>query len=83
VLNCNRKRSLFSISRIRPASRVLGLLADSDVFLITPERGLARVVDGASRLRPRLVRCFVTGYGPDGPLAAEPTFDTVLQGRVR
>ena len=39
--------------------------------------------DVLAATNPRLVRCFVTGFGPGGPLAAEPAFDTVLQGAKR
>jgi crotonobetainyl-CoA:carnitine CoA-transferase CaiB-like acyl-CoA transferase len=37
---------------------------------------------GEARLRelnPRLIYCAISGFGPDGPAAARPTFDTVAQ----
>jgi len=34
-----------------------------------------------SRINPRIITCSVTGYGPVGPLAADPGFDPLLQSR--
>jgi crotonobetainyl-CoA:carnitine CoA-transferase CaiB-like acyl-CoA transferase len=31
---------------------------------------------------PRLIRVYVSGWGPDGPLADRPAFDSVVQARV-
>ncbi|VFB20008.1 CaiB/BaiF CoA transferase family protein [Pseudomonas fragi] len=33
-------------------------------------------------INPRLVQLSITGYGPDGPLASEPAFDALIQGRT-
>ena len=85
--NCNRSKRSVVLDLKDPAGRdaMLGLLADSDVFLANWRAGVADSLglsdDALAAANPRLVRCFVTGYGPDGPLAAEPAFDTVLQGR--
>ncbi|MFN0185319.1 MAG: CaiB/BaiF CoA transferase family protein [Aquabacterium sp.] len=35
--------------------------------------------DTLARLNPRLVRLSITGFGPDGPRAAEPAYDAVIQ----
>ena len=32
-------------------------------------------------VNPRIISCSVTGYGPHGPLAADPGFDPLLQAR--
>ena len=70
-----------------PAGRdaLLELLADADVFLANWRAGIAESLgltdDVLAATNPRLVRCFITGFGPGGPLAAEPAFDTVLQAR--
>ncbi|MGE5594774.1 MAG: CoA transferase, partial [Hyphomicrobiales bacterium] len=34
-----------------------------------------------SAINPRIITCSVTGYGPEGPLAADPGFDPILQAR--
>jgi crotonobetainyl-CoA:carnitine CoA-transferase CaiB-like acyl-CoA transferase len=66
-------------------ARLLDLLAASDVFLANWRAGGADALgltdDVLAAANPRLVRCFVTGFGPDGPSAGEPAFDTVVQGR--
>jgi crotonobetainyl-CoA:carnitine CoA-transferase CaiB-like acyl-CoA transferase len=33
-------------------------------------------------INPRLVHFSITGYGPDGPMAAEPAYDALVQGRT-
>jgi crotonobetainyl-CoA:carnitine CoA-transferase CaiB-like acyl-CoA transferase len=64
---------------------LLGLLAEADVFVSNWRAGVAESLGLSDEVlaatNPRLVRCFVTGFGPDGPLVSEPAFDTVLQGR--
>jgi crotonobetainyl-CoA:carnitine CoA-transferase CaiB-like acyl-CoA transferase len=85
--NLNRsKRSLvLDLKSDDGRARLLDLLAGSDVFLANWRAGGAEALglsdDVLVATNPRLVRCFVTGFGPDGPSAAEPAFDTVLQGR--
>ena len=85
--NCNRSKRSVVLDLKDPAGRdaLLELLAASDVFLANWRAGVAESLglsdDVLAAANPRLVRCFVTGYGPDGPLATEPAFDTVLQGR--
>jgi crotonobetainyl-CoA:carnitine CoA-transferase CaiB-like acyl-CoA transferase len=85
--NCNRsKRSVvLDLKSAAGHDALLELLATSDVFLANWRAGVAESLglsdDVLRATNPRLVRCFVTGFGPDGPLSAEPAFDTVLQGR--
>lgn len=38
--------------------------------------------DVVSALNPRLVRLSITGFGPDGPMAAEPAYDSLIQART-
>ena len=33
------------------------------------------------KINPRIISCSVTGYGPAGPLAADPGFDPLMQAR--
>lgn len=59
------------------------LVARSDVFIQNARPGVMERLglgyDTLGRLNPRLVYCAVTGFGPDGPDAARPAYDTVAQ----
>ena len=59
------------------------LLADADIFIQNFRPGVAdRLKVDAARLQamnPRLIYCSISGFGPDGPGAGRPAFDTVAQ----
>jgi crotonobetainyl-CoA:carnitine CoA-transferase CaiB-like acyl-CoA transferase len=59
------------------------LLATADVYVQNFRPGAAeRMGLGADELRarhPRLVYCAISGFGPDGPYASRPAYDTVGQ----
>ena len=84
--NCNRSKRSVVLDLKDPDGRdeLLALLARADVFLANWRAGVAESLrlsdDLLESTNPRLVRCFITGFGPTGPRAAEPAFDTVLQG---
>ena len=65
--------------------RLLGLLDEADVFVCNwrPDAAARLGLADASLVgrNPGLIRTYVTGYGPDGPSAGEPAFDTVVQAR--
>lgn len=62
------------------------LLRDADLYIenwrphVSASLGLG--FDTVSTLNPRIVQLSITGYGADGPLAAEPAFDALIQGRT-
>lgn len=61
------------------------LLSNADVFVtnLTPSAA-ERLVDDerlASEL-PRLVRCYISGYGASGPMRGRKTFDLLIQGEA-
>jgi crotonobetainyl-CoA:carnitine CoA-transferase CaiB-like acyl-CoA transferase len=64
---------------------LLRLLATADVFLTNwrPSVGakLGLADDVLARANPRLIRAYVSGYGPTGPYVDHPVFDTVVQAR--
>ncbi len=66
----------------RAAVRRAALAADVVVENFLPGRLAAFGLDAASlrREKPELVVCSITGYGQDGPYAALPGYDAVLQG---
>ncbi|MBL8286557.1 MAG: CoA transferase [Rubrivivax sp.] len=59
------------------------LVAEADVYIQNFRPGVAaKIGAGEARLRelnPRLVYCAISGFGPDGPAAARPSYDTVAQ----
>lgn len=84
--NCNRGKRSEVLDLKAPADleRMLALLREADVFLCNWRPGAAArlglgdaVLDAAN---PRLVRVYITGYGDGGPYAADPAFDSVVQG---
>lgn len=63
----------------------LELVRNSDVVLDNFRMGVRERlgIDYASlaAVNPRIITCSVTGYGPVGPLSADPGFDPLLQAR--
>jgi len=59
------------------------LVKDADAYIQNFRPGAAeRLGAGEARLRelnPRLVYCAISGFGPTGPAAARPAYDTVAQ----
>jgi crotonobetainyl-CoA:carnitine CoA-transferase CaiB-like acyl-CoA transferase len=59
------------------------LVAEADVYIQNFRPGVAEKIGaGEARLRelnPRLIYCAISGFGPDGPSAARPAYDTVAQ----
>jgi crotonobetainyl-CoA:carnitine CoA-transferase CaiB-like acyl-CoA transferase len=59
------------------------LVTEADVYIQNFRPGVAdKLGAGEARLRglnPRLVYCAISGFGPDGPAAGRPSYDTVAQ----
>lgn len=59
------------------------LVAGADVYIQNFRPGVAEKIGaGEARLRelnPTLVYCAISGFGPDGPNAGRPSYDTVAQ----
>jgi crotonobetainyl-CoA:carnitine CoA-transferase CaiB-like acyl-CoA transferase len=85
-LSANRGKRSIAIDFTTPdGNRIVRALAgQSDVVIENFKPGglAAHGLDYAalSAANPRLIYCSITGYGPDGPLAAWPGYDFVLQG---
>lgn len=84
-LNLNRNKYSITLNTKQPEDleRLLGLIAGADVFIsnVRP-RALARVGLDAATLcarHPRLIYCSAVGFGQDGPYAAKPAFDDIIQ----
>lgn len=59
------------------------LIADADIYIQNFRPGFAEQIGaGEARLRalnPKLIYCAISGFGPTGPSAARPSYDTVAQ----
>ncbi|MGH8299257.1 MAG: CaiB/BaiF CoA transferase family protein [Steroidobacteraceae bacterium] len=81
----NRNKRGIALDLKRGADRELfdGLIREVDVFIQNFRPGTAeRLGAGPERLRelnPRLVYCSISGFGPDGPYAERPSYDSVAQ----
>ncbi|MFD0743083.1 CaiB/BaiF CoA transferase family protein [Phytohabitans flavus] len=62
-----------------------GLLAQADVLVCNLAPGaMERIVPDAelSALNPRLIRCYLSGYGDTGPYADRKAYDALVQGEA-
>jgi crotonobetainyl-CoA:carnitine CoA-transferase CaiB-like acyl-CoA transferase len=83
---CNRGKSSVAIDLETAGGQqaVLALVRDADVLIENFKvGGLAKYgLDFASlsALNPKLIYCSITGFGQDGPYAARPGYDFMIQG---
>ncbi|OZI77838.1 CaiB/BaiF CoA transferase family protein [Bordetella genomosp. 12] len=84
-LNLNRNKASVTLDAKQPADRdrLLTLIAGADVFVSNVRTAaLARLGLDAAALcarYPRLIHCSAVGFGQDGPYAAHPAFDDIIQ----
>jgi crotonobetainyl-CoA:carnitine CoA-transferase CaiB-like acyl-CoA transferase len=85
-LNTNRSKRSICLDLKKPAGRevVLRLIKSADVLVynVRPQ-AMARLnlgYDVASKINPRLIYAGVFGFGQDGPYAAKPAYDDLIQG---
>jgi crotonobetainyl-CoA:carnitine CoA-transferase CaiB-like acyl-CoA transferase len=85
-LNTNRSKRSIVLDLKQPAGRdaVLRLIETADVLMynVRPQ-AMARLqlgYDVVSKLNPRLIYAGVFGFGQDGPYAAKPAYDDLIQG---
>jgi crotonobetainyl-CoA:carnitine CoA-transferase CaiB-like acyl-CoA transferase len=85
-LNTNRSKRSISLDLKKPAGRdvVLRLISTADVLVynVRPQ-AMARLqlgYDIVAKLNPRLIYAGVFGFGQDGPYAAKPAYDDLIQG---
>src|ERR1700756_2235563 len=85
-LNANRNKRSIALDLKKPAGReaVLRLIASADVLIynVRPQ-AMARLqlgYDVVSKINPRLIYAGVFGFGQDGPYAAKPAYDDLIQG---
>ena len=85
-LNTNRSKRSICLDLKKPAGRdaVLRLIESADVLVynVRPQ-AMARLqlgYDVVSKINPRLIYAGVFGFGQDGPYAAKPAYDDLIQG---
>ena len=85
-LNTNRSKRSLCLDLKKPAGRdaALRLISTADVLVynVRPQ-AMARLrlgYDVVSELNPRLIYAGVFGFGQDGPYAAKPAYDDLIQG---
>lgn len=80
------KRSVVLDLKTEPGRRALRqLLAGADVLVCNLAPGaLNRIItdEALAELNPRLVRCYLSGYGPSGPYADRKAYDALVQGEA-
>ena len=81
--NRNKKSVTLDTRQRDDLARFETLVAEADVYIQNFRPGVAEKIGaGEARLRelnPRLIYCAISGFGPDGPAAARPSYDTVAQ----
>ena len=81
----NRNKKSVTLDTREPGdlARFEALVSEADVYIQNFRPGVAEKLGaGEARLReinPRLIYCAISGFGPDGPAAARPSYDTVAQ----
>jgi formyl-CoA transferase len=85
-LNANRSKRSIALDLKKPGGResVLRLMKAADVLLynVRPQ-AMARLqlgYDVVSKINPRMIYAGVFGFGQDGPYAAKPAYDDLIQG---
>jgi len=81
--NRNKKSVRLDTRKPGDLARFDQLVREADVYIQNFRPGVAaRLGAGEARLRelnPALVYCAISGFGPDGPAAARPSYDSVAQ----
>jgi crotonobetainyl-CoA:carnitine CoA-transferase CaiB-like acyl-CoA transferase len=81
--NRNKKSVRLDTRQPDDLKRFERLVSEADVYIQNFRPGVAAKIDaGEARLRElnaRLIYCAISGFGPDGPAAQRPSYDTVAQ----
>lgn len=84
-VSVNRGKRSITVDFARPEGQQIlrDLAAKCDVFIENYKGGnLARYgldYEGVKRINPGVIYCSITGYGQDGPRAAQPGYDPIFQ----
>jgi crotonobetainyl-CoA:carnitine CoA-transferase CaiB-like acyl-CoA transferase len=83
-LNHGKKSVALDLKTDSGRQSLLALLSDADVLISNLAPGaFERIVSNAELEQfPKLIRCHISGYGPDGPYANRKAYDLLIQGEV-
>jgi CoA:oxalate CoA-transferase len=83
-LNAGKRSLTLDLKAPRGKEVFRRLLETADVLVENFRPGvmarLGLAYDDVKALNPRLVYCAISGFGHDGPLAAQPAYDQIVQG---
>jgi crotonobetainyl-CoA:carnitine CoA-transferase CaiB-like acyl-CoA transferase len=81
--NRNKRSITLNTKDAADLARFDELIREADVYIQNFRPGVAEQIGaGEERLRkinPRLIYCAISGFGPTGPYAGRPSYDTVAQ----
>lgn len=85
-VNRNKRSILLDLRVAEDRQVVLDLAVEADVLVQNWRPGVATALGLDDRAlasaNPRLIRLSITGYGPDGPYADRPAFDSLIQAQT-
>jgi crotonobetainyl-CoA:carnitine CoA-transferase CaiB-like acyl-CoA transferase len=81
--NRNKRSLTLNTKQADDRERLYALVKTADVYIQNFRPGVADDLGVGERqlraLNPRLIYCSISGFGPDGPSASRPSYDTVAQ----
>ncbi len=87
-LNLNRNKRSIALDLKKPAARIVlqRMLRQADVLLYSfrPQamKRLGVAYEDVAGLNPRIIYCGAFGYGQEGPYAARPAYDDLIQAAI-
>ncbi|MBO0731332.1 MAG: CoA transferase [Acidimicrobiaceae bacterium] len=85
-INRNKTSVIADLKDLAGQARVRELLRDADVLLTNLRPATARRLglddEALAAANPKLIRCWVTGFGTDGPDADRPAYDPIIQAQA-
>ncbi|QDW40541.1 CoA transferase [Bradyrhizobium sp. KBS0727] len=81
--NRNKRSVCFDLKKDDDRSLFHNLIRRADVYVQNFRPGVAERIGAdyatLAKINPNLIYCSITGFGPDGPYAARPVYDSVAQ----